>query len=91
MAVGDESIKYEIMLGGEQLGKVSEFKYLAYLLDKKGTNDAECTRKVVSGRKEDVAIQSLVNTMWRFPVCTRFVWGYVVNGVNVYHQNYGVE
>ena len=29
---------------------VSEFQYLGYILDESGTDRAECTRKVASGR-----------------------------------------
>src|SRR5678815_550918 len=49
------------MLDGEQLEQVSEFKYLGYVLDEKGTDDAECSRKGVNGRKVAGAIKSLVN------------------------------
>ena len=41
--------------------QVSEFKYLGYVLDESGTDDAECRRKVASGRKVSCAIRSLVN------------------------------
>ena len=34
-----------------QLQQVSEFKYLGYVLNKSGTDDAECGRKVAGGRK----------------------------------------
>src|SRR5678815_251081 len=51
MVVSEDSPQYEVMLDDEQLEQVSEFKYLGYVLDKKGTDDAECSRKVVSSRK----------------------------------------
>src|SRR5678815_1052757 len=51
MVVSEDSPQCEVMLDGEQLEQVSEFKYLGYVLDEKGTDDAECSRKVVNGRK----------------------------------------
>ena len=44
-----------------QLEHVLEFKYLFFVLDESGTNDAECHGKVVSGKKVADAIRSLVN------------------------------
>src|SRR5678815_3688058 len=61
MVVSEDSPQCEAMLDGEQLEQVSEFKYLGYVLDEKGTDDAECSRKVVNGRKVAGAIKSLVN------------------------------
>src|SRR5678815_352953 len=60
MVVSEDSPQSEVMLDGEQLEQVSEFKYLGYVLDEKGTDDAECSRKVVNGRKVAGAIKSLV-------------------------------
>src|SRR5678816_4566413 len=59
MVVSEYSPQCEVMLDGEQLEQVFEFKYLG--LDEKGTDDAECSRKVVNGRKVAGAIKSLVN------------------------------
>ena len=42
---------------------VLEFKYLGCALDESGTDEAECSRKVVSGRRVTDAIRSLVNAM----------------------------
>src|SRR5678816_3292259 len=50
MVVSEDSPQCEVTLDGEQLEQVSEFKYLGYVLDEKGTDDAECSRKVVNGR-----------------------------------------
>ena len=61
MVMIDEHTQCQIMLDGEELEQVSEFKYLGYMLDDKGTDDAECGRKVSSGRKVAGAIKSLVN------------------------------
>ena len=40
---------------------MSEFKYLGYVLDESGTDEAEYYRKVVSGSRVAGAIKSLVN------------------------------
>src|SRR5678815_5467279 len=61
----------EVMVDGEQLEKVSEFKYSGYVLDEKGTDDAECSRKVVNGRKVAGAIKSLVNVKGLSLECAR--------------------
>ena len=61
MIVSEDSPRCEVMLDDEQLEQVSEFKYLGYMLDEKGTDDGECCRKVVNGRKVAGAIKSLVN------------------------------
>src|SRR5678815_40660 len=59
------------MLDGEQLEQVSEFKYLGYVLDEKGTYDAECSREVVNGRMVAGAIKSLVNVKGLSLECAR--------------------
>src|SRR5678815_2962777 len=61
MVVSEDSPQCEVMLDGEQLEQVSEFKYLGYMFDEKGMDDAECSRKVVNGRKVVGEIKSLVN------------------------------
>src|SRR5678816_3730592 len=43
MVVSEDSPQCEVTLDGEQLEQVSEFKYLGYMLDEKGTDDAECS------------------------------------------------
>ena len=40
---------------------VSKFKYLGYVLDEPGTDEAECSRKASSGRIVAGAVRSLVN------------------------------
>ena len=40
---------------------VSKFKYLGCVLNKAGTDGAECSRKGASGRRVAGAIRSLVN------------------------------
>ena len=39
----------------------SEFKYLGCVLDEAGTDGAECSRKVASGRRVADALRSLIN------------------------------
>ena len=55
-----------MVLGGEEGLEcevcVSEFKYLGCVLDESGTDGAEYSRKMVSGRRVAGAIRSLVNT-----------------------------
>src|SRR5678816_433561 len=71
MVVSEDSSQCEVMLDGEQLEQVSEFKYLGYVLDEKGTDDVECSRKVVNGRKVAGAIKSLVNVKGLSLECAR--------------------
>src|SRR5678815_5066489 len=40
MVVSEDSPRCDVMLEGEQLKQVSEFKYLGYMLDDNGTDDA---------------------------------------------------
>ena len=51
----------EVCIGWIHLEHVSEFKYLECILDESDTDEAECSRKVVSGRRVAGAIRSLVN------------------------------
>ena len=50
-----------------------EIKYLGYVLDKSANNEAECSRKVVSGRRLAGAIRSLVNARSLQPQCARIL------------------
>ena len=40
---------------------VSEFKYLRYVFNESGTDEAECCRKVASGKRVPGAIRTLAN------------------------------
>src|SRR5678816_226342 len=71
MVVSEDNPQCEVMLDDEQLEQVSDFKYLGYMLDEKGTDDAECSRKVVNGRKVAGAIKSLVNVKGLSLKCAR--------------------
>ena len=59
--VGEEGLEYEVCFDGIHLEHFSEFKYLGCIFDKLGRDEAECSRKVVSGRAAGGAIRSLVN------------------------------
>ena len=51
----------EVCKDGIRLEHVSEFKYFICVLDKSGTDEAECIRKAMSGRRVADVIRSLVN------------------------------
>ena len=61
MLSGEEGLECEVCVDGIRLEHVSEFKYLGCVLDESGTDEAECSRKVASGRRVAGAIRSLVN------------------------------
>ena len=61
----------EVCIDGIHLKHVSEFKYLGCVLDESGTDEAECNRKVASGRRLAGAIRSLVNARSLQPECAR--------------------
>ena len=71
LVVNGVNTQCQILLDGEHLEQVSEFKYLGYMLNKKGTDDAKCCRKVSNGRKVAGAIKSLVNAKSLSLECTR--------------------
>ena len=48
----------EVCVNGIHLEHVWEFKYLECVLDESGTDEAECSRKVASGRSLAGAIRS---------------------------------
>ena len=73
MVIGKERMPCRILLDSEQLEKVSEFKYLGYMLDEKGTDDAECSRIVMSGKKVAGAIRALVNERGLSLDCVRIL------------------
>ena len=60
---GEKGLECEVHLDGIRLKDVSEFKYLGCVLDESGTDGAECSRKVASGRKVSCAIRPLVNAI----------------------------
>ena len=58
---GEERLECEVCVDGICLEHVSEFEYLGCVLDELGTDEEECSRKVVSGRRVASAIGSLVD------------------------------
>ena len=58
---GEEGLECEVHVDKISLENVSEFKYLECVLDESGTDEAECSRKVASGRRVAGTIRSLVN------------------------------
>ena len=55
-------MEYEACINEICLEHVSEFKYLGCVLNKSGTDEAECSRKVANGRRVVGAIRSLINS-----------------------------
>ena len=62
MLGGEEGLECEVCVDGMRLEHVSEFKYLGYVLEESGIDEADCRRKVASGRRVGGTIRSLVNT-----------------------------
>ena len=58
---GEEGLECEVCVDGICLEHISKFKYLECVLNKLGTDEAECNKKVVSGRRVAGAIRSLVD------------------------------
>ena len=58
---GEEGLECKVCVDVIGLEHVSQFKYMGCVLDESGTDEAECSRKVVSGRRVAGAIRSLVN------------------------------
>ena len=48
---GEKGLECEVCVDGIRLEYVSEFKYLRCVLNKSGTDEAECSRKVASGNR----------------------------------------
>ena len=61
---GEEGLDCDVHVDGICLEHVSEFKYLVCFLDDSGTDGAECSRKVASGRRVAGPIRSLVNASY---------------------------
>ena len=69
----EEGLECEVYVDGIRLEHVSEFKYLGCVLEGEGTDEAECSKKVASGRRVAGAIRSLVNTRDLQIKCTRLL------------------
>ena len=48
---GEEGLGCEVCIDGIRLEYVSKFKYLGCVLEESGIDEAECSRKVESGRR----------------------------------------
>ena len=59
MLGGEERLECEVCVEGIRLKNFSEFKYWGFVLDESGTDEAVCSRKLVSGRRVAVAIRCL--------------------------------
>ena len=57
----EKGLESEGHIDGIHLEHVLEFKYLGVVLDKSGTTGAECSFKVLNGKRVAGAIRSLVN------------------------------
>ena len=69
----EEGLECEVHVHGIRLEHVSEFKYLRCVLDKSGTDEAECSRKVASGRRVAVTVRPLINARDLRLECARFL------------------
>ena len=58
---GEEGLECEVCLDEIHLEHVSEFKYLGCVLDESGTDEADCSRKMASGRRVAGVIRYLIN------------------------------
>ena len=58
---GKDGLECEVLVERKCLELVLEFKYLGCVLDESCTNEADCSRKVASGRRVAGAIRCLVN------------------------------
>ena len=68
---GKDVLECEVYIDGVCLEHVSKFKYLGCVLDKAGTDWAECSRKAASGSRVVGAIWSLVNARDLKSECAR--------------------
>ena len=68
---GEEVLECEVCVDGIRLEHVSEFKYLRCVLDESGTDEAECSRTMASGRRVAGAIRSLDNAKNQQFQCAR--------------------
>ena len=66
-------MKCEVCVDEIHLEHVTEFKYFGCVLGESGTDEAECSRKVASGRRVAGVIRFLVNTMSLQLRCARLL------------------
>ena len=68
---GEEGLRYEVHVDRICLEHILEFNYLVCVLDKSGTDEAECSRKLACGRRGAGAIRSLVNARYLQIECAK--------------------
>ena len=68
-----EGLECEVRVDGIRLEPDSEFKYLVCILEESGTDEADCRRKGVSGRRIAGAIRFL-NTRDLQRECASLAW-----------------
>ena len=73
MLNGEEGLECEILVDGVRLDQFSESKYLGFVLDKSGTDVAECHGKVANERKVAGDIKSLINSRGQHLQCARLL------------------
>ena len=56
----EEGLESEVCVGGIHLEHLTEFKFLQYVLDESGTDEAECSKKVVYGKRVAGAIRLML-------------------------------
>ena len=73
MLCGEEGSECEVCIDGIHLEHALEFKYLRCVLDESGTDEAEFSRKLLSGRRVG-AIRSLFNALSVLGSCMSHCW-----------------
>ena len=68
-----EGLECEVRVDGIRLEHVLEFKYFGCVLDESGTDRAECSWKVASGRRVAGGIRSLVSVRELQLQCARIL------------------
>ena len=81
---GEEGLECEAYVDEIRLEHVSEFKYLRCVLDESGTDGAECSRKMTSGRRVAASIRSLVNARNLQLQCSRVLHEILLVPVLIY-------
>ena len=84
MLGGEEGLECEACVDGMWLDHVLEFKYFRFVLDESSTDEAECRRKVTSGRTVASAFRSLVNARCLPRECVRVLHESLVVHVLMY-------
>ena len=81
---GEEGLECEVCVDGIRLEHVSEFKYLGCVLDESRTYEAECSKKVASGRRVADTIRPMVNARGLQLECARVLYDSLLMPVLMY-------